>query len=79
MDGAIDDLRYYTRDEVRTSAFTAVSGGVVDIGATALGTSYIASRQTMAVVWFMIWVADAMLSAAISGVAMGTKGSGGRK
>jgi len=71
---AIDDLRYIRETMVRTSAFTAVSGwGMVIIGIVAIGASYAASRQVNGRTWYKIWIADAVLSAAIAGFAMHQK------
>src|SRR6185369_13447028 len=71
---AIEDLRYIRETMVRTSSFTAVSGwGMVVIGIVALGASYAASRQINGRTWYKIWIADAILSAAISWLAMHLK------
>jgi len=71
---AIEDLKYIRETMVRTSSFTAVSGwGMVVIGIVALGASYAASRQINGRTWYKIWIADAILSAAISWLAMHLK------
>jgi hypothetical protein len=58
----------------RSSSFTAVPGwGQIAMGATALATAWIASRQTSSLAWFHTWIGEALVAAAIALVAVQMK------
>ena len=71
---AMDNLRFIRETMERASSFTAVSGwGEVAIGATAFVAAFVAMQQRSQVRWIKIWVAEALLSLAISVWAMHRK------
>lgn len=71
---AMDNLRFIRETMERASSFTAVSGwGEVAIGATAFVAAYVAMQQRSQVRWIKIWIAEALLSLAISVWAMHRK------
>ncbi|HEY7097613.1 MAG TPA: hypothetical protein VH437_12870 [Terriglobales bacterium] len=71
---AVEDLRFIRETMARSVSFTAVPGyGQVVIGATALLAAYLASRQTSMHVWVKIWLAEAMIAAAIGAIAVHMK------
>ena len=50
----------------RSSAFTAVSGwGFIVLGLTAVAAAALAARQLSSFVWLRVWLAEAVLAAAI--------------
>lgn len=64
---AMDNLRFIRETMERAGAFTAISGwGEVAVGGTALAAAWLAARQTTPSAWLSIWIADAVLSAAIA-------------
>ena len=70
----LGDLRFIRETIHRSSAFTAVPGwGQVIIGATAVATAIIASRQLTPAAWTLTWLAEACLALAIASVAMNLK------
>jgi hypothetical protein len=72
--GAADDLRFIRETMARSSSFTAVPGwGQIAMGATALATAWIASRQTSSLAWFHTWIGEALVAAAIALVAVQMK------
>ena len=61
-----DDLRFIRDTMERSAAFTAVSGwGHLLLGLTALGASWLASRQSAPFAWLRIWLGEALLAVAI--------------
>jgi hypothetical protein len=61
-----DDLRFIRDTMERSAAFTAISGwGYITIGLTALGTAWLAARQASPFGWLRVWLAEALLAAAI--------------
>ncbi len=61
-----DDLRFIRDTMERSAAFTAVSGwGQVLLGGTALAAAWLASRHPSPFAWLRVWLAEALLAAAI--------------
>src|SRR5436305_13873533 len=64
---AMDNLRYIRETMEAAATFTAVSGwGTVLIGATALGAAGLAAATHSEARWMFIWMAEAVLSLALS-------------
>jgi len=69
-----DDLRFIRDTIARSSSFTAVSGlGQIILGATALPAAYFAAHAATPGAWLRIWLADAVIAAAIAAVCMRAK------
>jgi hypothetical protein len=61
-----DDLRFIRDTMERSAAFTAVSGvGYIALGLTALGSAWLASRQTSPFSWLRVWLAEGLLAVVI--------------
>ena len=72
--GALDDLRFMRETMARSVSFTAVPGwGQVAMGSTALAASFVANRQQSSSAWLQVWLAEAMIAAAIAVIAMQIK------
>lgn len=60
---ALEDLRFIRQTLEDSASFTAVPGwGMVAMGATALLTSAIASRQTSSPRWIAIWLVEGVIA-----------------
>jgi hypothetical protein len=71
---AADHLRYIRETMESAAEFTAVPGwGGVAMGATALAAAWLAAKQTSALGWAMVWLAEAFVAVAISAPAAATK------
>lgn len=69
-----EDLRYIRDTIARSSSFTAVSGiGQIILGATALFAAWFAAHAPNPGSWLRIWLADAVVAAAISALCMRAK------
>ena len=61
-----DDLRFIRDTMERSSAFTAVSGGgYILLGLTAVAAAWLAAHQFSSFSWLRVWLAEAVLAAAI--------------
>jgi len=70
-DRAVRDLRYIRETMERAGSFTAVPGwGGVLMGATAIVTAYFTRNIESREVWFIAWMAEAVLAAAVGVLAM---------
>jgi len=70
-DRAVRDLRYIRETMERAGSFTAVPGwGGVLMGATALVTAVITYSIESRQVWFVAWMAEAVVAAALGVLAM---------
>ena len=68
---ALDNLSYIRAAMEGASSFTAVPGwGGVGMGAIGLGAAVVASRQEAAGRWLAVWLAAAVLAAAVGVVAL---------
>ncbi len=68
---AIENLKYIRDTMERASVVTSFPGwGLVVVGATALGTALLASRQASPDLWIAFWIFEAMLSMVIGGISM---------
>jgi hypothetical protein len=73
-DRAMDNLRFIRETMERATAFTAVPGwGQVSIGVTAIFAALVASQQASREAWLMVWLAEALISLVIAGLAMHRK------
>jgi hypothetical protein len=71
---AMDNLRFIRETMERSTAFTAVPGrGMVAIGVTALAASALAAREPSVRSWLAIWLAEALVAAAIGAVTLARK------
>jgi len=71
---AADDLRYIRDAMARASAFTALPGwGGVAMGATAIATAVVSGPPDDTRRWLALWLADALVAAAIGLVTMTRK------
>ena len=70
-DRAVRDLRYIRETMERAGSFTAVPGwGGVLMGATAVVTAYFTRAIESREVWFVAWMAEAVLAGALGVLAM---------
>jgi hypothetical protein len=73
-DRAMDNLRFIREAMEGAAPFTAVSGwGQCAIGVTALAAARLAANQMGRRGWLLVWLAEALLSAAVAGCAMWRK------
>lgn len=78
-DRALEDLTFIRDTMARAGTVTSVPGwGGVAMGVTALGASWIASRQASGAEWLAVWLAEAVLALGIGGVAMVRKADAAR-
>lgn len=71
---AMEDLRFIRETMERSASFTAIPGwGGVVIGATALLTSFIASRQARLRDWLLTWFVEGLIALVIAGWATNRK------
>jgi hypothetical protein len=70
-DRAIEDLSFIRRTMEGAAAFTDVPGwGLVAVGGVALAAAAVAARQPTPERWLAVWIATAILGAALGGLAM---------
>ncbi|MEX2155575.1 MAG: hypothetical protein WD773_01910 [Gemmatimonadales bacterium] len=70
-DRALDNLRFIRSTMERAGSFTAVPGwGMVAVGVTALGATWLAARQSLAAAWLAVWLGEAVVGVVIGGAAM---------
>jgi len=68
---ALDNLQFIRDTMERASAFTAISGrGMIAMGMVALAAAGVASVQRSRVEWLAIWLAAAVVGAALGGSAI---------
>ena len=73
-DRAMEDLRFIRQTMERGAAFTAVPGwGGFGMGITALAAAALASGQTTAEGWLLVWALEALLAVSIGAVAIHRK------
>src|SRR5262249_39803876 len=71
---AADHLRYIRETMESAAEFTAVPGwGGLAMGITALAAAAVASRQTTARGWLVVWLAEVFIAVAIAAPAAATK------
>ena len=71
---AADHLRYIRETMESAAEFTAVPGwGGVAMGITALAAAFLAARQSSALGWVAVWLAEAFVAVAIAAPAAATK------
>jgi hypothetical protein len=74
QDRAMDNLRFIRETMERAGTFTAVSGwGQLVIGLTAIAAALIGARTTSPGMWLGVWLAEAVIAAAISIASMAIK------
>ena len=67
-------LRYIRDTMARTATFTAVPGrGGIAMGATAVAAAILASQQPTTSGWLSVWVAEALIGAAIGALTLARK------
>ena len=70
-DRAVENIRYIRDAMERAGSFTAVPGwGMVAMGVTALGATWLAQRQARDAAWLAVWLGEAALAMAIGGLAL---------
>ena len=75
----MDNLAFIRETMEAAGAFTAVSGwGTVAVGVSAVIATAVAAQRPAAAEWLWIWLAEALLSVAISGWAMTRKARAAR-
>jgi hypothetical protein len=76
---ALDNLQFIRDTMERAGSFTAISGiGMIVIGIVALIVSDIAAHAATPRGWLLSWIAAAVVSAALSAVAIARKARGAR-
>lgn len=73
-DRAMENLKFIRNTMERATSYTGVSGmGQVFVGLTALVAAWAAAQQSDPASWIFVWVAEALVSLAISGLLMAKK------
>jgi hypothetical protein len=71
---ALDSVRFIRETMENAATFTAVPGwGMVWVGASALGASWIASRQPSLARWLAVWIVEGFLAFAVSAATIRAK------
>jgi hypothetical protein len=70
-DRALDNLQFIRSTMERAGSFTAVPGwGMVAVGVTALGATWLAARQSRDAQWLAVWLGEAVVGVVVGGAAM---------
>lgn len=70
-DRAMENLQFIRQTMERATVYTGISGtGLILVGFSALLAAWAASRQELVAHWIFVWMAEAVVSIAISSVLM---------
>ena len=70
-DRALENIRFIRDTMERAGSFTAVPGwGMVGVGLTAVGATWLATRQPGPFEWLVVWLAEAVLGLGLGSAAL---------